>query len=327
MTSTLPPIVQAFSGAIGSATANAISYPLDLVTTRLQTTKSKNLHGIRGAITILRYTVKKYGVIALYDGLNSDSASTVLSNFLYFYMYSFLRSLLIRRSSNRSSSKTPILSVPRELSIGFIAGVASRFISSPLSIITVRLQTEREGSDDELREAEDGEGEKINNGTTADKGLYGTAKSIYAEETLAGFWKGFESTILLSLNPSLTFSFFQLYRQFILRGKRKQMPSPLQAFLGAAFANSLAVTILYPLIIAKTRLQLANSESSGNSRLSIRSVLHDAYTQRSGFPGGLYQGLDAQVIKGFLSQGITLMVKQRIEQVVVAAALSFQRPR
>lgn len=50
---------------------------------------------------------------------------------------------------------------------------------------------------------------------------------------------GFESTILLSLNPSFTFSFFQLYRRFILRGQRKQMPSPLQAFLGAAFANSL----------------------------------------------------------------------------------------
>ena len=68
--------------------------------------------------------------------------------------------------------------------------MASRFISSPLSIITVRLQTEREGNDDELWEVEDGEGEKVNNGTAADKGLYGTAKSIYAEEGLAGFWKG-----------------------------------------------------------------------------------------------------------------------------------------
>ena len=68
--------------------------------------------------------------------------------------------------------------------------MASRFISSPLSIITVRLQTEREGGDDELREAEDDEGEKVNDGIAEDKGVYGTAKSIYAEEGLAGFWKG-----------------------------------------------------------------------------------------------------------------------------------------
>ena len=31
MTSTLPPVVQAISGSIGSATANSLTYPLDLV--------------------------------------------------------------------------------------------------------------------------------------------------------------------------------------------------------------------------------------------------------------------------------------------------------
>lgn len=45
MTSTLPPLVQAFSGGIGSASANAISYPLDLIATRLRTTNSKRLKG------------------------------------------------------------------------------------------------------------------------------------------------------------------------------------------------------------------------------------------------------------------------------------------
>ena len=46
MTSTLPPITQAFSGAFGGAVANSIAYPLDLVTTRLQATRSKNLRGV-----------------------------------------------------------------------------------------------------------------------------------------------------------------------------------------------------------------------------------------------------------------------------------------
>lgn len=52
MTSTLPPLVQAFSGAMGSATANAVSYPLDVVTTRLQTTKSKKLRGFSDSDTL-----------------------------------------------------------------------------------------------------------------------------------------------------------------------------------------------------------------------------------------------------------------------------------
>lgn len=45
MASTLPPLVQAVSGAIGSASANALVYPLDLVTTRLQLTRSKKIRG------------------------------------------------------------------------------------------------------------------------------------------------------------------------------------------------------------------------------------------------------------------------------------------
>lgn len=45
MTSNLPPLVQAVSGAVGSAAANAIVYPLDLVSTRLQTTSSRRLKG------------------------------------------------------------------------------------------------------------------------------------------------------------------------------------------------------------------------------------------------------------------------------------------
>jgi len=37
MTSTLPPIIQAFSGGLGAVVANVGSYPLDVVATRLQT--------------------------------------------------------------------------------------------------------------------------------------------------------------------------------------------------------------------------------------------------------------------------------------------------
>lgn len=45
MTSTLPPLVQAFSGALGSAASNASAYPLDLVCTRLQTSNSRKRQG------------------------------------------------------------------------------------------------------------------------------------------------------------------------------------------------------------------------------------------------------------------------------------------
>ena len=75
--------------------------------------------------------------------------------------------------------------------IGFVAGVASRAISTPLSVVTVRLQT----SDDE----EDGTESEVEVLTVPPKtssvktrrpGFREVLQRIYAEESLSGFWAG-----------------------------------------------------------------------------------------------------------------------------------------
>ncbi|EPQ55335.1 mitochondrial carrier [Gloeophyllum trabeum ATCC 11539] len=321
MTSTLPPLVQAFSGAAGSATANAITYPLDLVTTRVQTSPSAK--GVSGAFQVLQHILHRHGVDRLYDGIGTDTGATILSNFFYFYAYLFLRNLLSRRkapgiilsstasSSSALSKKIIILSVPEELAVGFLAGVLSRAISTPLGVITARLQTESE--DQEESEPKESIGQpNITSGRVVD-----VVKAIYSESGLAGFWRGFETVVLLSLNPSLTFFLYQFYRRLFLRGTDRQTPKPAQAFFGAAFSNSIAVTILYPLILAKTRLQTSRLTSSS---LSSASYIWSSAYKRDGLRG-LYQGLEVTILKGFLSQGVTMMVKQRIEQLVIALYL------
>ncbi|KDQ56452.1 hypothetical protein JAAARDRAFT_158528 [Jaapia argillacea MUCL 33604] len=326
MTSTLSPLVQAFSGAVGSATANALTYPLDLVTTRLQITKSKKLRGFLGLIRILRHVIHQHGFDALYDGLLTDTFATILSNFFYFYAYTSLRHILTHRKSlrlsppsstqSKSNSRTLLLSVPEELAIGFVAGVLSRAISTPLSVVTARMQAEADGDDDEevgLLGAEEEERRK-------DKGVMGVVKRIYGERGLLGFWRGFETTILLSLNPSLTLYLYQLFRRLLLRGPDRVSPNPKQAFVGAAVANSIAVALLYPLILAKTRLQAQpspsrTSSSSSSLSSSAPTIWHAAYAQDG--VAGLYQGLESQILKGFLGQGVTMMVKQRVEAWVV----------
>ena len=81
MTSSLPPLAQAVSGALGSATANSISYPLDLVATKLQTTvsRSRKLDGLKGVYHLLKHIVRTEGFAGLYDGLGADTASTLIS--------------------------------------------------------------------------------------------------------------------------------------------------------------------------------------------------------------------------------------------------------
>ncbi|KAJ3483358.1 hypothetical protein NLI96_g6364 [Meripilus lineatus] len=314
MTSTLPPLVQAFSGAIGSATANTLSYPLDLIATRLQTTSSRKLRGFRGIVLTLKHILQTEGWHGLYDGLGTDTLATLLSNFLYFYFYSFLRTLFARRRigtrTGMKNTKPVLLSMPEEIGIGFLAGVASRAITTPLSVVTVRLQTatEDDNEDDEFREEERNPELAVSTVSTLQ-----VIHDIYLEDGIKGLWRGFSTAVPLSLSPAITLFLFQIYRRLTTRGNHTPLatPSPRSAFLGAAFSNTIATILLYPLILAKTRLQVHRQHArNGEDRDPGPYLIWKRIIAARGWRG-FYQGLEAQILKGFVNQGVAMMVKQR----------------
>lgn len=382
MTSTLPPLVQAISGGLGSASASALTYPLDLINTRLQLdspNKSKRRGGILGGLRLLLSIVygnpekgrKGLGWKALYDGLGSDLFGTVLSNFFYFYFYTFLRSIsthgLVVIPLLRNVLNSKRLAKPRkptlleDIVIGFIAGVAARAIATPLNVITLRLQAVRaDQEDDESEGPSDTESESSRSSSPApneDAGMLDIAQNIVDETGWRGLWKGYGTAALLSINRSISLSFFQIFRRLVVYGRSRNLTgkalaqaqnlTPGEAFFVGAMASSIANATLYPLTLAKKRIQA----SKGSDTLD--SVLHDAYmgtyrphrktdSKRPPFkhrgtssygPGkeagsdvkGLYQGLSMSLAKGFLNQGMTFLVKGRIEQLVVDAYLRHSR--
>ncbi len=202
----LPPFAQATAGAFGSVVSNSLVYPLDLLSTRLQTqtrgisrsASSSDLHaqGEKAAATTLpsgskslqvpgassqtqspslpkqrgyqsisgalREIYDKGGVKGLYKGWRSDTVSSTLSNFLFFYFRSFLIEALRQRkfaggllasgsagpSSSASAKKGAAqvqLSAAEDLAAGALAGMLSRFFTTPLSNVTVRKQTSASG--------------------------------------------------------------------------------------------------------------------------------------------------------------------------------------
>ncbi|KIY65824.1 mitochondrial carrier [Cylindrobasidium torrendii FP15055 ss-10] len=303
MTSTLPPLLQAVSGALGSASSNALTYPLDLATTRIQLqkptrNKQYNSASIVQGFRILQHIIRRDGLPSLYSGLSTDTSATLMSNFFYFYLYSFLRNFACKWKNSKS------LSMGTELLLGFLAGVSSRAVSNPLNLITLRLQLAK---DEEDGDEESGDTKHPPATTTS------VVQRIYQEEGLLGFWRGFGTTILLSINPSITLALFQIFLR--LRHSQSLKPTPRQAFLGGAISNSIAIVLLYPLILAKTRLQ----GDKARRKATLFTVLNEAYTSDT-----LYHGLGMQITKGFLSQGVTFLVKERIEQFVVNLYLKRQ---
>ncbi|GAA5887512.1 hypothetical protein JCM6882_001436 [Rhodosporidiobolus microsporus] len=375
MTSPLPPLAQATSGSLGAVLSNALVFPLDTLTSRLQTSSrsarrrsaphpKKREGGYSSLLAAVRTVWTQEGWRAFYAGLGPDSLSTLISQFLYFFLYSALRNGLMERrlrkgvgvqvASSPSSSGSgaakgeakrpapPLLSAVEELAVGCLAGVVAKGIVSPLSMITVRAQTSKEAKQDvEGGKAGDktpvdegalprksgagGDGKK--NGDDSDDesedGDYGQAPSavkiareIYDEQGVAGFWSGFGSTVFLTINPAITYYSFAALQRALIPAKHRTHPTPGQTFICGALASAIASAITYPLILAKTRLQFR----SPTGRRLYRSQL-DVFrkTLKQGGIAGLYSGLESQLIKGFLSEGIKLLIKDRVELLIIVA--------
>ncbi|KIM29719.1 hypothetical protein M408DRAFT_106520 [Serendipita vermifera MAFF 305830] len=201
-----------------------------------------------------------------------------------------------------------MLSIPEELLIGFLSGVVSKGLTTPLSVITVQLQSEADEDTDEINAQKQGHvGDQVR---MPGSNIRRVIHQIYSDAGIGGFFKGMSTTVILSANPALTMLFLQAFRRMFLRGRDREQPTGAQGFLGGALSNSLALLILYPLVLAKTKLQSYSKGVAGSPTLF--SVIRDIVNKYG--MAALYQGLLAQLFKGFFNQGVTIMVKQRIEK-------------
>ena len=160
--------------------------------------------------------------------------------------------------------------------------------------------------------------------------LRSIASQIRAEKGVQGFWSGYSASLVLTLNPSLTFFFFEAFKRTLLPRSQRQSPSPQATFLLAAISKAMASTITYPFSLAKSRLQsssgLDNHEASSTVKLEgtctpnkapsnvFTVILRIAETEGL---SALYEGLGGEVMKGFFSHGITMIVKEAVHKLVI----------
>lgn len=131
---------------------------------------------------------------------------------------------------------------------------------------------------------------------------------IFTESYLPGF----QPTLPLCLTPAITLLLFQLLSRLRITrniSSSPARPSAFGAFLSGATANALATAILYPLLLAKVRVQASRKQPGRTGAMSMTNIWEQAL--KTGGWAGLYQGLPAQLIKGFVNQGVTMLVKQR----------------
>ncbi|RMD41596.1 hypothetical protein DV735_g3538, partial [Chaetothyriales sp. CBS 134920] len=299
----LPPWGSALAGASGAVLANALVYPLDIVKTKLQVqVKKRGGDGsdeyYEGTLDAIKKIVQDEGIAGLYSGIEGALLGVASTNFAYFYWYSLVRSLAAKYTgSDRHSTAA-------ELSMGAVAGALAQLFTIPIAVVTTRQQTQPKG-------------EK--------KGILDTAKEVIdSEDGWTGLWRGLKASLVLVVNPSITYGAYERLR-VVLFADRAHL-KPWEAF--RALSKSLATIATQPLIVAKVGLQSRPPpERKGVPFKSFGEVM--AYIIEHEGTLGLFKGIGPQIIKGILVQGVLMMAKERIEvlfQVLFAyIALAKQR--
>nr|POE48729.1 peroxisomal adenine nucleotide transporter 1 [Quercus suber] len=316
----VPPWGLAIAGSAGAVFANALVYPLDIVKTKLQvqvkrhSTDPERAIGdaphYKGTLHAIQLILADEGLAGLYNGLAGGLLGVASTNFAYFYWYSIVRDVYLTRIS--STGKPP--NTAMELSLGAIAGALAQIFTIPIAVVTTRQQTQPKHDK---------------------KGMMATAREVVnSEDGYAGLWRGIKASMVLVVNPAITYGAYQRLKDTLYPAKNnlaaheafRESSHMLEHFLIrnltfheivlGALSKSIATIVTQPLIVAKVGLQ--SRPPPGRKGKPFKSFLEvmNYIVEKEG-PLGLYKGIAPQIVKGILVQGILMMTKERVELMFV----------
>lgn len=142
------------------------------------------------------------GLAGLYAGMSGSLIGVASTNFAYFYWYSVVRSFYLKGAKPAAPPSTAV-----ELALGAVAGALAQLFTIPVAVVTTRQQTQ----------------------SKADRrGMLETAREVIeGEDGVTGLWRGLKASLVLVVNPSITYGAYERLKPLLFPGK---VLSPWQAF-------------------------------------------------------------------------------------------------
>lgn len=245
-------------------------------------------------------------------------------SFLFFLFYTWFR-------SRRSQANRRRLPAWEELAVGAAAGACARLFTTPISNVVTRKQTASFFAPNHAK----GQGETLREPSVSE-----ILHVIRAEKGFLGLWAGYGATLVLTLNPSITF-YLQHALKKALVDRGGQGESSVMVFLVAALSKVVATATTYPFNIAKARAQVSAPSSpvpepevdnTGRSALerAVKAVSQSlnrltgetifstvAKIGRTEGVGALYDGLPGELLKAFFNHGTTMLSKEIVHKLIV----------
>ncbi|KAH8960960.1 hypothetical protein BDL97_05G025100 [Sphagnum fallax] len=315
-------LTEATSGAVGGLLSTTFLYPLDTCKTKYQAEVRAGASRKYGSLLdVLREAIESRQILSLYQGLGTKNLQSVVSQFIYFYSYSFFKQWYLQRASLKK------MGTGANLIIAAAAGTCTVVLTQPLDTASARMQTS----------------------------TFGKSKGLRATLT-EGSWKeafaGIGASLVLVSNPAIQYTVFEQLKEHLLQPKvnaavvdkgQAKIPSPIllsafQAFLVGAISKTVATILTYPAIRTKVMLQAAESQEDKLLRMNgggagehdrssgkkgMLQVVHEIWTKEGLL--GFYKGLQAQIVKTVLSAALMLMIKEKVAHSTWVVMLALQR--
>jgi hypothetical protein len=303
----LESISEATSGAVGALLSTTILYPLDTCKTKYQA--EVQAHGrqkYRNLSDVFREAISTGQIHSLYQGLGTKNLQSFISQFVYFYGYSYFKRLYLVKSGSKSIGTTA------NLVIAAAAGACTAIVTQPLDTASSKMQTSAFGKS---------------------KGLWLTL----TEGSWSEAFDGLGISLLLTSNPAIQYTVFDQLKQRLLKAKKNKAEnkasaealSAFSAFVLGAISKSIATVLTYPAIRCKIMIQAADSnddeasEADRRSRKTVAGALCAIWKKEGVL--GFFKGLHAQILKTVLSSALLLMIKEKITATTWVLILALQR--
>ncbi|KAJ6928795.1 peroxisomal adenine nucleotide carrier 1-like [Populus alba x Populus x berolinensis] len=332
----LESVSEATSGAIGSLLSTTILYPLDTCKTKYQA--EARAHGqqkYRKLTDVLWEAISTRQVLSLYQGIGTKNLQSFISQFVYFYGYSYFKRLYMEKSGFKKIGTKANLIIAA--AAGACTAVITQFGILPSLIVVMAAYLEISHYSDFLSILSiviplDTASSRMQ--TSA----FGKSKGLW--ETLTeGSWSdafdGLGISLLLTSNPAIQYTVFdQLKQKLLMRNKNGAEKtavtlSAFSAFVLGALSKSIATFLTYPAIRCKVVIQAADTDddetkkAQRKSKKTIFAVICAIWEREGIF--GFFKGLHAQILKTVLSSALLLMIKEKIAATTWVLILAIRR--
>lgn len=136
------------------------------------------------------------GIHGLYAGIHGSLLGVASTNFAYFYWYSTVRTLYFKSQKVPAPPSTLV-----ELALGAVAGALAQACTIPVAVITTRQQTSSKHER---------------------KSFIETGREIIAsEDGVSGLWRGLKASLVLVVNPSITYGAYERLKTHMFPGKTR----------------------------------------------------------------------------------------------------------